>query len=182
MLLTWAVSRSSGKGPGGTRGMGDRAALAGHAALSCLAEIYPVYICLVSWRQYRQGFFVQSNVLLLRVKRVIQVVPQRWPWCSSFHAGAAGARLYQTLLQGGQKLMRHHQNTLGSSHGGKSGDVWRTAASQGSHPGSGLPLGMVVPPLPVLPSSRSQGCQTRELIWLRMNTDPGRIYARLKLL
>lgn len=57
-----------------------------------------------------------------------------------------------------------------------------SCCSQGSHPGSGLPLGVVVPPLPVLPSSCLQGCQARELIWLRMNTDPGRIYARLKLL
>lgn len=60
MLLTWAVSRSSGKGPRGTRGVGDGAALAGHAALSCLAEIYPIYICLVSWRQYRQGFLSRA--------------------------------------------------------------------------------------------------------------------------
>lgn len=57
-----------------------------------------------------------------------------------------------------------------------------SCCSQWSHPGSGLPLGMVVPPLPVLPCSCLHGCQTRELIWLRMNTDTGRIYARLKLL
>lgn len=73
-------------------------------------------------------FFVQSNVLLLRVKCVFQAVLQLWPWHLSFHAGATGAHLYQTLLQRGEKLMWHRQNTLGSSHGGNSGDVWHTAA------------------------------------------------------
>lgn len=33
------------------------------------------------------------------------------------------------LLQGGEKLIRHHQNTPGGSHTGHSGDVWHTAAA-----------------------------------------------------
>lgn len=101
---------------------GTGAALTGHTVLSWLPDIYPIYLpCLL--KAILTVCFVPSNVLLLRVKHVFQAVLQLWPWRLSFHAGATGAHLYQTLLQRGEKLMQHHQNTLGSSHAGNSGGV-----------------------------------------------------------
>lgn len=52
---------------------------------------------------------------------------------------------------------------------------------QQSCPGTALPLGTVVPTSSHLLFSCVHSCWSRDLIWLRMNADTWRIYARLKL-
>lgn len=143
------------KAPSGCWWCRGRTALTGHAVFCWLPDVYP----LSSPKGSAGRFFVQSwgsNVFF-------PAVPQLWlcpstleltstkPFCNEWKSWCS----------------------IPKTHRGVHTVICRACSvchccSQSSQPGSGLPLGMVVPPLPAYPCLCLRQCQTRELIWPRM--------------